>query len=208
MTQEVITQAALTLVAEQGTSEFTMARLAKTLQVAPSALYNHVSRKEDILLWVQDELNSTVTIDCFATQPLPVALCQWARSYREAYAQHPGVVPVMAWQPIADAPHTIAMYEVVTKALMEHGLSGADAVNAIVALESFLFGSALDSAAPDDIFEIGDNTPHAPSFARAVAERHAQTAPGRASADAAFELGLRAMVQGLLRPTHDDVLFG
>ena len=39
-----------------------MAALARALNVAPSALYNHVSSKRDVLVLVQDHLTSFVDV--------------------------------------------------------------------------------------------------------------------------------------------------
>lgn len=198
LTPEGITAAALKLIAERGESGFTMAALARELHVSASALYNHADSKDVILRWVQDDLNSTIDVACFVQKPLVDAMLVWARSYRRAYAAHPALISVMAWQPVADAPHTIAMYETVTSALVGAGFAPAEALRAIVAVESFLFGSALDTAAPDDIFDLGEAAAHAPVFAQAVSQREQVDGRGRGSADASFELGLEALVRALL----------
>lgn len=192
-----ITTEALKLIGRTGEAGFTMAALAKQLKVSTSALYNHAPSKEVILRWVQDEVNASIDVSCFATDPLPDALRTWAHSYREAYIGFPALVQIIAMQPVADSPHTIAMYETVTAAMTKAGFDGADAIDAIVALESFIFGSALDTAAPDDIF---DTVPAdgAATFAAAVQERHARHGRGRGSADAAFTRGLDALLRGLV----------
>jgi hypothetical protein len=69
-----------------------------------------------------------------------------------------------------------------------------------VALESFIYGSAYDVNAPADIFDVGSLAPEAPNFSAAVAHRGAGASPGtggRNDADAAFSLGLAAMIAGL-----------
>jgi hypothetical protein len=70
----------------------------------------------------------------------------------------------------------------------------------VVALESFIYGSAYDVNAPADIFDAGALAPQAPNFSAAVARRGMKLETGtgaRTDADAAFTLGLRAMIAGL-----------
>jgi hypothetical protein len=67
-------------------------------------------------------------------------------------------------------------------------------VDAIVAVESFILGSAMDLSAPEWIFNVGDRRDLAPTFASAVAARRGS---GRSAADDAFALGLNALIAGL-----------
>jgi AcrR family transcriptional regulator len=64
-----ITLAALEPIDRKGYSGFTMSALGKLLDVAPSALYNHVAAKRDVLLLVQDHLTSQVDVTGFGTAP-------------------------------------------------------------------------------------------------------------------------------------------
>src|SRR5512133_3565189 len=72
-----ITAAALQLIGQSGYDGFTMAALARTLNVAPSALYNHVSSKRDVLVLVQDHLTSFVYVAAFETGPWEQAVRDW-----------------------------------------------------------------------------------------------------------------------------------
>ncbi|MCU1568494.1 MAG: TetR family transcriptional regulator, partial [Pseudarthrobacter sp.] len=64
-----ITAAALELINRKGYDGLTMAGLAKELDVAPSALYNHVASKRDVLLLVEDHLTSLVDVSDFGSAP-------------------------------------------------------------------------------------------------------------------------------------------
>jgi hypothetical protein len=94
------------------------------------------------------------------------------------------------------------MYETVSKGFADAGFPQARIVPAIVALESFIFGSAYDVTAPEDIFESGSMAESTPYFTAAVRSSSAgQGAPagqerGR-PADTAFHLGLEALIAGL-----------
>ncbi|GAA1649197.1 TetR/AcrR family transcriptional regulator [Georgenia ruanii] len=187
-----ITAAAMALIESRGYRALTMAALARELRVSPSALYNHVRAKQDLLRWIQDHVNEGIDASGFATEPWDVALERWARSYRDAYARHAPLVPVIAVAPVAGATHTIAMYERVAAGLQTGGWPAEAVVDVIVAVESFVLASALDATSPPDIFDVGDLASTAPVFAAAVAARRADDPAG-----AAFDVGLTALLEGL-----------
>lgn len=190
-----ITRAALKLVSHDGYKGLTMAALAKSLNVAPSALYNHVRSKQDVLLLVEDHLMGKVDVSAFGAEPWETAVRVWARSYRNVFAAHLPLIPVIALLPVTNAPATITMYEAVTRGFLAAGWAPEAVIDAVVALESFIYGSAYDVNAPADIFDAGALAPQAPDFSAAVARR---TNPaGHNDADAAFSLGLNAMIAGL-----------
>ncbi|WP_306295611.1 TetR/AcrR family transcriptional regulator [Arthrobacter sp. STN4] len=193
--QGQITRAALKLVARDGYKALTMAGLARALNVAPSALYNHVASKQDVLLLVEDALMGRVDVSAFARRPWGEAVRLWAHSYRQVFSAHLPLIPVIALLPVTNAPQTIRMYEAVTEGFLRAGWPPEGIVNAIVALESFIFGSAYDANAPADIFATGELADRAPRFSDAVARR--RNPEGLNDADAAFALGLDALVAGL-----------
>jgi AcrR family transcriptional regulator len=192
LTVDGITTAAVALLEERGQDGLTMAALARRLGVAPSALYNHVTDKQDVLRAVQDHVNARIDCSAFETLPWDGALAAWARSYRDAYARHPALVPVIAITPVRSAPHTVAMYERVTAGLLAGGWPEHLLTDVVVAVESFVLGSALDTQAPADIFDPGDLEDSAPVFTAATRAR-----PGGDTALAAFDLGLGALLAGL-----------
>lgn len=192
--QDGITAAALRLVRKSGYDGFTMAALARTLNVAPSALYNHVTSKREVLVLVQDHLTSFVDVAAFDTAPWEQAVREWAWSYRDVFSRHTPLIPVIAVLPVADAPKTLAMYEAVSAGFSRAGFPRERIVSAIVALESFIFGSAYDVTAPADIFDAGSLADSTPNFTAAVASLGAQGYANQA--DAAFSLGLEALIAG------------
>lgn len=67
------------------------------------------------------------------------------------FSQHTPLIPVIAVLPVTDAPQTLAMYETVSAGFRDAGFPDERIVSSIVALESFIFGSAYDVTAPADI---------------------------------------------------------
>lgn len=190
-----ITAAALQLIEKKGYDGLTMAALARSLDVAPSALYNHVSSKGDVLLLVEDHLAALVDVSAFGAEPWEVAVRKWAWSYRDVFSQHTPLIPVIAVLPVTDAPQTLAMYETVSAGFRDADFPEERIVSSIVALESFIFGSAYDVTAPADIFDAGSMAEATPSFTGAVRSLAAQG--HERPADVAFSLGLEALISGL-----------
>lgn len=193
--RELIAQAARELLAERGYSAFTMSALARSLEVSPSALYNHVKSKQELMQWIQESIMDGVDSSVFSTLPLDQALFRWAQTYRDVFAEHAPLIPLIAVLPVAESPRTLEMYEAVADGFARAGWQQEKILPAIVALESFIFGSALDATAPLDIFDPGKYAGKLPQFKGAL---DAQRATGENGADAAFLTGLRAIIGGLV----------
>lgn len=198
-----ITDAASRIVTTQGYRHLTMTGLAKELRVSTSALYNHTPSKRDVLIRLQDRINQRIDISGFGALAWDRALERWARSYRDVYASHTPLIPLIAVLPVSDAPHTLGMYEVVASGLVDGGWRTESVVNVIVAVESLVFGAAYDATAPADIFDPGHSAQLAPVFARAVEARAAQET---VAADEAFDLALAAMLDGFRKRLSEQTL--
>ncbi|GAB3192372.1 TetR/AcrR family transcriptional regulator [Nesterenkonia suensis] len=196
LSREGITASAIRIVSARGYEDLTMASLARELGVSTSALYNHVSSKQDVLLLLQDRLNEQIDTSGFGTLEWDEALRRWAISYRDCYIRHTELIPIMAVLPVADAPQTLGMYERVTAALEDAGIPGPEAVDMIVGVEALVFGAAYDASAPADIFNPGRRADLAPRFTEAASAR---VRDARTAADRAFTLTLDALIDGLRR---------
>ncbi|MCM0616175.1 TetR/AcrR family transcriptional regulator [Arthrobacter sp. TS-15] len=192
--QDGITTAALVLISSKGYDGLTMAALARSLGVAPSALYNHVASKDDVLILLMDHLAAMVDVSAFGTEPWDEAVRRWAWSYRDVFSAHTPLIPIIAVLPVANAPKTLAMYESVTAGFRDAGFPEDRIISAIVALEAFVFGAAYDVTAPDDIFDAGSLAQQVPNFTAAV-DRLSLAGQERPT-DAAFVLGLEALIAG------------
>lgn len=189
----LITAAARQLVVESGVDNFTMTHLAGELGVTPSAVYNHAESKHEILRWIEDDIMSEVDTSAFGSLPWREALRVWARSYRDLMAANFGLITSIATTEVRDSPQTIHMYERVSRALVDAGWPAEAIVPFITALESFIYGNAVNEFAPESIFDVGEHEDEAPTFAGAVAAqpRRAQ----RELNDELFNLGFEAIVE-------------
>ncbi|MFM9695325.1 TetR/AcrR family transcriptional regulator C-terminal domain-containing protein [Streptomyces europaeiscabiei] len=181
--------AALRLADDQGV--LTIPALARKLGVAPSALYHHVSGRDEIVSLMREELALETSPGGWdSSQPWEQALEEWARSYRTAFATHPGAVPLLATAPLAE-PFMHAMYEKVAELLLTAGFSASQVMPLITAMESFVLGSALDLVAPPVM--VSDVTRESAPHLTAVLE---DTPTDRRRAELAFDVGLRALITG------------
>ncbi|WP_328772751.1 TetR/AcrR family transcriptional regulator C-terminal domain-containing protein [Streptomyces sp. NBC_00286] len=181
--------AALRIADDQGS--LTIPALARELGVAPSALYHHVSGRGEIISLMREELAlETSPDDWDASQPWEQALEEWARSYRKAFAAHPGAVPLLATAPLAE-PFMHAMYEKVAELLLTAGFTASQVMPLINALESFVLGSALDLVAPPVM--VSDVTRETAPHLTAVLD---DTPTDHRRAELAFDIGLGALITG------------
>lgn len=192
--QEKITAAAFELFSAPGGEDFTMAQLAEKLGVRPPALYNHVRDRRALVNLVRTEVAARIDTSSFADCEWDTAIVPWARSYRTAFATSPQLIAQLAVVPIDGTEASIQGYETITRCMLRGGWPEAAIVPAIVALESFIIGSSLDVlAAPGNLDPVGDEE-RVPTFAAALAA--ARDGEGT-MADAAFEVGLEALIAGL-----------
>ncbi|WP_283137604.1 TetR/AcrR family transcriptional regulator [Rhizohabitans arisaemae] len=200
LSRDVIARAALGLIDEVGAQGFSLALLARRLGVRPSSFYNHVAGRDDILAAVRELVSDSIDATMFAELPWDEAVVRWAYGYRAAFAPHPPLIPLLATTPVTGAVRTLRMYDQVAAGLERGGWPAGTVIPVLVALESFILGSALDVVAPPDMFDSGPLDAEAPTFAASVRARDAAAAArGCSPADLAFEVGLRAMTAGLRR---------
>jgi AcrR family transcriptional regulator len=196
LSREGIVVTALDLIDEVGAETFSVNLLAARLGVRPSSLYNHIAGKDDLLAAVQEVITDAIDSTMFETQPWASAVAAWARSYREAFIGHPHAIPLFATSPVAGAIRTMEMYERVVKGFERAEWPLQRIIPAIVALECFILGSAMDAVAPPDLFHPGGAAEHVPTLAAAFAAQDRGNGV-RTESDIAFETGLAAMIRGL-----------
>ncbi|MDI6100268.1 TetR/AcrR family transcriptional regulator C-terminal domain-containing protein [Actinoplanes sp. NEAU-A12] len=184
---EKIAGAALAIVDSKG--DFTLGEVAAALSVRPSSIYNHVTGRTEII----EAMRALIfTEDPAAALPhdWDDALRALLRRYRDAFARHPRLIPMLTAHTVS-SPDVVHMYDDIATVLHSAGIPTAQLLDVITVLDSFVIGSALDIAAPDQVWD--------PTHARtpvlvAAIEAAGQ---GRERADRAFELGLGLILGAL-----------
>jgi len=197
LTRELILQTALRLLDERGAAGTGIRELARELGVRPSALYNHISGQDDLIDGIRELVSDRIDVSCFQAASWEEALRCWAHSYRSAFAAHPPTIALLAVRPLRPGSRTTGMYDTVCRALVNFGWPEDRVLTVVVALENFILGSALDASAPDTMLD-PHGTPEATAFRGAYDARGAllQSSNER-PADAAFAVGLDAIIAGL-----------
>ncbi|UOR01719.1 TetR/AcrR family transcriptional regulator [Leucobacter allii] len=198
LSRERILEAAFALSDERG-GDFTLAALARTLGVRPQALHHYFATREELIAGMRGRLTLRIGEHGFDRRPWHEAILAWARAYRDTLGRHPGLIAALATLPVAGEPESMADYERIAAAFRRDGYPDHLVVPALVAVESFVIGSALDAATPPDNLRPTD-PPRAPHLAavEAAAREHAER-EGRSVTEATFEFGLTALVAGLRR---------
>ncbi|MEW1811022.1 TetR/AcrR family transcriptional regulator C-terminal domain-containing protein [Pseudarthrobacter phenanthrenivorans] len=185
---EAVTSAALELVDQTG--DFSFPKLAKRIGVSQSSIYNHVSGRDEILELLRHRIITEEPYPPVDHQDWEAALRVLIRAYRDAFARHPRLAPLMVLQSITD-PEVIGLYEDLALALEAAGFSGRDVVAAISTIDSFALGAALDLAAPEVVWD-----PPAdgyPALKRALGF----SGPPSERGNHAFDFGLDVIIAGL-----------
>src|SRR5262245_57224099 len=193
LSRQRIVEAATAIIDADGLAALSTRRLARELAVQAPSLYNHFATKDDILEAVCDSIVSTVDISMFRRDEWHLALGSWARAYRAAFAAHPNVVQFLACGP-ARRPAALRLADAVYGGLVDAGWPPSHATRIGAAMRYFVAGSALGSFAlgfVDDPALYAGRYPHLRDAHR-LREHRAQVDEG------AFELGLRALIDGLV----------
>lgn len=203
LSRQLILETALRLLDAHGVSGASMREVARELGVRPSALYNHVASHDELISGIRELISDRIDVSDFGCQTWDSALIAWATSYRAAFAAHPPTIALLATLPLGSASRTSVMYDAVAEALILAGWPEERVLSVIVAVESFVLGSALDVAADPAMLDPGARG-DVPSFAAAYAARDQRLAQtGGSPADEAFLLGIRAIVHGLRAELED-----
>lgn len=188
LSAEKIARTALALV--DATGEFTVGAVAGKLGVRPSSLYNHVSGRDDIVEGMRALMLSDVAIKLDPDASWDEAFPSLLREYRDAFARHPRLIPMMTSSTVVSEP-VMRMYGVLATILRKSGVPDDLLLDAITIMDSFVLGAALDVAAPDEVWDSSAATSDAMHAAIDAAPK------GRARADRSFDIGLRVLLDGL-----------
>jgi AcrR family transcriptional regulator len=96
LSRESIARAALAIFDEDGAAAVTTRNIAARLGVRSPSLYNHVTSKDEILDAVTELIDREIDNSPLADPDLHRGLAGFARSYRQAFRQHPEALAVIA----------------------------------------------------------------------------------------------------------------
>jgi AcrR family transcriptional regulator len=195
-------RAAIELADKHGIESLSMRKLSQELGGGTMSLYNHVANKDDLLDGMIDAVFTEV--DLPAQQGWRDAMRHRAISMRTVLTRHPWAVGLMESRK-APGPATLRHHDAVIGCLLDAGFSIHLAAHAFAALDSYIYGFALQEKSlafgtPEETSELAKAflrqfpTEQFPHLARLTIEHVLQ--PGYDYGDE-FEFGLRLVLDGL-----------
>ena len=205
LSRERVLREAIEAADKGGIGSLSMRKLAQELGVEAMSLYNHVANKDDILDGIVDIVFGEIGLPSKGTD-WKTAMRQRAISARDVLWRHPWAIALMEARS-KPGPATLRHHDAVIGALREAGFSVAMAAHAFSALNSYIYGFALQQInlpfeTSEEVAELAENI-----FGRFSANEYPHLTeltvqhvlqPGYAYADE-FEFGLDLILDGLER---------
>ena len=139
-TRAQLVRAAVDLADEGGIESLSMRKLSQHLGGAPMSLYNHVSNKDDLLDGMVDLLFGEIELP--VDEHWTTTMRRRAISIRTVMTRHPWAVGLMESRK-TPGPATLRHHDAVIGCLREAGFSIQLAAHAFAALDSYIYGFAL-----------------------------------------------------------------
>jgi AcrR family transcriptional regulator len=197
--------AAVDLADKAGIESVSMRKLSQELGGAPMSLYNHVSNKEDLLDGMIDAVFAEIDLPT-GEQGWKTAMRRRAVSVRAALSRHPWAIALMQSRR-TPGPATLRHHDAVLGCLRDAGFSLQLAAHAFAALDSYIYGFALQERSlafgtPEETSELARAfllqfpTKEYPRLAELTLEHVLQ--PGYDYGDE-YEFGLDLLLDGIER---------
>ncbi len=154
LNRERVLRAAVALAGPGGIEALTMRRLGEELGVEAMSLYKHVANKEDLLDGMVDVVFGEIELPS-QDSDWRTAMRDRAISVRGALTRHPWATPLMQSRS-RPGPATLRHHDAVIGTLRAAGFPIALVAHAFSALDSYIYGFALQQRALP--FETGEQT--------------------------------------------------
>ena len=144
LSPERVLRGAIAIADSTGIASLTMRSLASSLGVKPMSLYHHVANKEEILNGIVDVVFGEIALPEPAEQWRP-AMRRRAISARHVLRRHPWATALMNTR-TSPGPATLRHHDTVIGTLRRAGFSVEMAAHAFSAIDSYIYGFALQEA--------------------------------------------------------------
>ena len=131
--RERIAEAAMAIVDESG--DFTVPELARRLGVQTASIYHYVDGRAGVIELLRGRIGRLADPAPLELRPAEVALRAYFRSYRDLFAAHARVLPLLATSTVR-SPEVIPIYERVTVLMREVGVPAEDVMTVLTAMEN------------------------------------------------------------------------
>ncbi|GGK84351.1 TetR/AcrR family transcriptional regulator [Streptomyces flaveus] len=205
LSRQRVLHAAVVLADESGLEALSMRKLGEAVGVEAMSLYTHVANKEDLLNGMIDSVFTEIDLPS-DEDDWKTAMRQRALSMRQVLSRHRWAIGLMESR-ASPGPATLRHHDAVLGCLRKAGFSVALTAHAYSALDSYIYGFALQERdlpfdTPDETAELAQAI-----LAQAPADQYPHLAelttehilsPGYDYSDE-FEFGLDLILDGLQR---------
>jgi AcrR family transcriptional regulator len=199
-----ILDAAVTLIEREGPDALTMRRLGARLGVEAMAIYHHFASRDELLAAIGDRLLEPLQhLDL--GEDWRGACRLFARALRDLAVERPSTFRLLGLQPF-DTPISLRPVERLLRVLVDSGFSPSDALAVYRATASYARGYALAEVTG---FTVDAAHPEGRRRLAALPRREFPILAGHVTdlaalyPNAAFEVGLGALLSGLADPHRD-----
>jgi AcrR family transcriptional regulator len=207
LSRERVLRAAIAFADTEGIESLSMRKLGQQLGVEAMSLYKHVANKDDMLDGMIDVVFGEIDLPSGGGH-WKTAMHQRAISARRALSRHPWAIGLTESR-MKPGPANLRHHDSVIGCLREAGFSIEMALHAYSALDSYIYGFALQERSlpfetPDQVAEVSEMmlarfpAGEYPYLTEAMVEHVGK--PGYDYADE-FEFGLDLLLDGLERLT-------
>jgi AcrR family transcriptional regulator len=144
LSRDRVLRAAVAFADESGVGSLSMRKLGEALGVEAMSLYNHVANKDELLDGMVDLVFSEIDLPSGGVD-WKTAMRDRAVSARQALARHPWAIALMQSR-TSPGPATLRHHDAVIGSLRKAGFSIEMAAHAFSALDSYIYGFALQEA--------------------------------------------------------------
>ena len=204
LTPEMIVEASLRLLDEQGSVGFSLPKLGKALGADPTAVYRHFASKDDLMLAIADRLIEEA-MDGLVVQPCWIdTIIETTRRLRATYRAPPAAATLSASR-TTQRPAEMRIVNVLIGAVFDAGFEGLEAATTYRAIGDFALSWAGGEAAflaLDQALQRADRAAWSRAYLAVARDEHPHIWRIRddladVTDDAIFETILSLVVQGL-----------
>jgi AcrR family transcriptional regulator len=165
LSRERVHGAAVGFADQNGIASLSMRKLGDALGVEAMSLYNHVANKDELLDGMVDFVFSEIELP-FGADDWRRATRKRAQSARQALRHHPWAIALMSTR-TSPGPATLRHHDAVIGSLRTAGFSIELTAHAFSALDSYIYGFALQEAT----LPLGDTEEETAAVAQMMVEQ-------------------------------------
>lgn len=201
-TREVLQQAALRIVDEQGLEALSMRALANALGTGAMTLYNYVAQREDLDVLVVEAVAAQAAWVVPQGASWQGELCCVAKGVWQAVRAHPHAIPLVLIRR-SRSPAVFAIAEALLAPLARAGLAGKELLVAFRAVTALVLGLAQGELAGPLALKAGESASETIARFRALpAERFPQlkdlaAVAAGTTAEEEFDACIEVLIRGI-----------